>query len=275
MIFDIIVLTGTPWLWDLCTKSKKYQDLEEFLGTFKSKGPIIGLGLGSCYPLRFSQTVLNSIIKERDDLKKIYSQFDYISTRDSLAAFVLRSIGIKADFEVCPSFYAFQKIKHKKNNMDNENLLIFQDPAKSISREVLSQEEVNQIIEWQVTQYRNRITKIICITFKDYETAVKIWPEEVELISDFEKYVNLISISKKVISPRIHACIPAFSLGKEVEIVPIDTRALTAAACGIKLNYLNLVTELPLFETRLNPQDSYLRMIKNIKSAIVCGEIIL
>lgn len=268
IVFDVIVLTGTPWLWDMCTKSKKYHDLKEFLDVFKSKGPIIGLGLGSCYPLRFSQTVLNSIIKEKDDIKKIYSRFDYIATRDSLAAFVLRSIGIKADFEVCPSYYAFKKINPKKESMEIEDLLVFQDPAKSISGGVLSQEEVNQIIEWQTNQYRNHITKTICITFEDYETAIKIWPEEVELINDFERYVNLISIAKKVISPRIHACIPAFSLGKNVDMVPIDTRALTAVACGIKLNYLNLETELPLFATHLKPHDSYVRMIENIKLSI-------
>ena len=49
--FELIVICGTPWIWDKCEVSEKYYHLVCFLNKHPESIKI-ALGIGSCFPYR-------------------------------------------------------------------------------------------------------------------------------------------------------------------------------------------------------------------------------
>lgn len=232
---DIFVVSGTPWIWDCCTLSKKYQALKNLLEVYKNKKKI-AMGIGSCYNVNFS--ILNSQfnnpakIELNESLRLIWSQFDLIFTRDILAARILYRLGIKCFDEICTSSHLKHCIELPKETKKEKPSLIFYNPELGLSRKGLDKCFVEDYIFFQLRFIREYNPNIYTIEPMEYEwlTNQGILSER---ISDIKRLLEILNNSKFVLSGRIHSAIPSQMLGVETFLMPVDSRYLTAIKLGI------------------------------------------
>jgi hypothetical protein len=77
--------------------------------------------------------------------------------------------------------------------------------------------------------------EVIAINWGDYEWAISNGIDAT-LISDAGKLLRTYSRCDLVVSLRVHAAIPAASLGCEVGLLAVDSRALIAEPFGIPIS---------------------------------------
>lgn len=232
---DILVVSGTPWIWDDCTESKKYKALNNLISLYKDK-PKIAMGIGSCYTVNFN--VLNNQIKSkvkdnfRKELKKIWNKFDLIFTRDTLASKILYECDIKHYDEICTSSHLKKCIEIPKEKKLSPPVLIFYNPELGLSREGIDKYFIEDYIFFQLRFIREYQPIIYTIEPMEYEW-LKNQGILSERITDIKKLLEVLNDAKFILSGRIHSAIPARMLGVEVYLMPVDSRYLTVTKLGI------------------------------------------
>jgi len=246
--YDKLIICGTPWLFDQCFQSEKYQSLLE---TIKNhKGPKIARAIGSCYPYDWlDQKELTLQHEEENEyIKEFWEKFDHITVRDKLAEYVLNELGVNCTLEKCPSYHVVDLFGIKAKEPEY-NLLVIQDPEKSISGNALPSFDWHDLYKRVYDEYNP--LKVIAISEDDANYA-KDMGISAELIYEENPYnetetsvknlLEIIARANVVISARVHSAIPALSLGKETYILPLDSRYLTAELVGVK-KYGNIPKE--------------------------------
>lgn len=226
---DILVVCGTPWVWDQCGPSEKYRALEKALCR-ASTACKIGLGLGSCYPLEMS---VEDALGSAKALSGLWGQFSELEVRDRFAYDVFTRCGLSVQLRPCPSWWACEDVKANPTRP----LIIPVDPYHCVATEGLTGPELTSLDH----QWRNWFrllpsAKVVTVGLRDQEYVSGLG-RQAELIrqddpfSSEEETVNrllsAIASASFLVTSRIHAAIPALSLGIPTTIIPLDTRALT------------------------------------------------
>jgi hypothetical protein len=232
---DVFVVSGTPWIWDCCTSSKKYKALTNLLELYKDKKKI-AMGIGSCYALNaavLSQQIMSE--KKKGFIKELYevwNKFDLIFTRDTMASKILEHTGVKHFDEICTSSHLKKCIESPKIGKEVAPSLIFYNPELGLSRESLDKYFVEDYIFFQLRFIKEYSPNIYTIEPMEYEW-LKAHGINSERITDIKRLIEILNNSRFILSGRIHSAIPARMLGKDVFLMPVDSRYLTTTKLGI------------------------------------------
>ena len=247
---DLFVVSGTPWFWEVCHRSEKYEKLKNVLELYP-KAKKVGLGLGACYPLTtntFSKYIYPdpAAVKQGfgdwrlDDIQRIqnrFEKFDLLITRDRVAQEVLKTAGLESHETVCPACFAFDVRQNKV--LDFKPLLIFQDPAKGVSKVACDKDFSEQYTSFQMALHEKFNMDIVTSSPVDCD-----WLRDVaELKSEIDRpysswmrnvpdLLGVLESHNPIVSCRVHDAIPARMMGKLTYILPMDTRYLTAVKVG-------------------------------------------
>lgn len=246
---DLIVLSGTPWLWDMCHVSEKYNILKRIL-SFSNK-PKIALGIGSSYPLNHYPITLPQI-------KDIWNMFNFISTRDPIASAALTDAGVESYNSFCTSAYA-PIYNEAQWHLDTRPTVVYYDISTGIAKDVVRpwmQKAYNKFLLKVISQYN---AKVITITEAEQETLSNIGIESFTPKTPQEVAVSLIG-SQFVLSGRIHTAIPSAMQGIPTYIMPVDSRWLTTIPFGI----------LPIFKENYSSDPRFASVTKpNLREQVV------
>lgn len=232
---DIFVVSGTPWIWDCCTTSKKYKALTNLLEIYKNKKKI-AMGIGSCYAMNtnvLAQQVYGEHKKEFvKELHEVWSQFDLIFTRDTMASKILEFANVKHFDEICTSCHLRSCIEIPEKKKEMPPALIFYNPELGLSRESLDKYFIEDYIFFQLRFIKEYSPEIYTIEPMEYEW-LKAHGINSERITDIKRLIEILNNSRFILSGRIHSAIPARMLGKDVFLMPVDSRYLTTTKLGI------------------------------------------
>lgn len=167
----------------------------------------------------------------------IWNQFDFITVRDEYIKYIFDTIGIKCEFQLCPSYNTARHLQIAPQQ-GKYNLLVYYDILRGIGGEVMPKENGEKwanLMKDIITKYK--IDKIIAIKKLEVELArssnikVDLYAEDDVHSYSHEKVrslLNCLAAANFVISTRVHLAIPSICLNKKTTIVPFDTRYLTA-----------------------------------------------
>ena len=240
---DLLVVSGTPWFWETCRRSVKYQELSKIVALYPDMKKV-GMGLGSCYPIRTS--IVRDFIKPDmeavekgngdwrfDDILKIretFGKFSLLMTRDPVAQRLLKVTGLTSYEVACPAAYAHEGKPEKKT----KSLLIFQDPKASISKESCGGEFSRQYIDFQLKLVERYGMEIITASSPDSDWLIKNGVmSQPTFIKSPDEMFSVLDTCSLVVSCRVHEAIPARVSGALTYILPMDTRFLTATKLGV------------------------------------------
>ena len=275
-IADLCVISGTPWIWDKCHQSKKYQRLDHLLRALPKKTKKVALGIGSCFP--WATNVLDVYVYQKDDngvyeitrlhtrehLHKIFSSFDLVTTRDHLAFNILRKLDIHAFDCICPAAH-IEIPQHFYKKESQEPLLVFLNPHDGVSHESCDKIFMDDFIQFEKWFKDKYSPDVITMDSLDRDWCLGQGWEKVEWVREIPRFLEIVSQSSFVISGRVHATIPARLLGKRAYILPWDTRYLTA----VRLGAIPILTssDLDWWMYDLGPQEDTLNKVKEVVTA--------
>lgn len=230
--FDLLVVSGTPWIWDMCEKSKKYGVLSRMvLMAEAKKAKMIALGIGSCFPLA-TNTLLNHFTgnhkeETRESLKALYSKFNLVITRDQIAQICMNTIETESFLAPCPACF----MDYPESNKTGMPALVFYNPGKGLSADSFDDFFLRSFIECQV-QFINRMHPfVLTMSVADHRWLIQNG-FRTTLINGPIQLISALKSVPFVLSGRVHAAIPARMMGISTVILPVDTRYLTAAYVG-------------------------------------------
>ncbi len=238
--YDLLVVCGTPWLWDHCISSRKYRELQGLLSAFASATKI-ALGIGACLPFGETSKLLCRDQATVAGLQNVWEQFALITTRDRLAATILRKCGIPHHSDFCPSVLAVahhdrQGASYVHAGGKRKGGLVFYTPQHGISRTVLPREFVRQYLEMQISLARNHDLEVACLLPHERDYLADIFPDrDIAILDRAEKIIAFVANRETVITGRVHVAIPAFLAGAATFLLPVDSRYRTAAELGIPI----------------------------------------
>jgi len=212
------------------------------------KAKKIALGLGSCFPKEgYDYYFKNNIESTRNffDVEaskdksklgyKIFSSFDYISTRDLLTYKLLENAGIKSAYSVPSS--VFFPMNTKKRQSTDKSVLWFSDPTKGISKD--SFVDNTSYVDYQIQWAKDNKADIYCNTAGDKSTLIELgikgnYSTDLQFLSKhLQSYSNMLS-SRLQISILGH-------LGgiENVTLLATDSRALSVQGLPINIQYID------------------------------------
>lgn len=240
--FDYFVVSGTPWMWDMCHQSTKFQLLESIVSRLPKSCKKIALGIGSCFPLA-TNTMKNylwqmddkgnyEITREhtREKLYDLFSQFDLVVCRDRFASHVFQSLDLPVIDGICPA--AFIPDYRVKREGKKKPLLVFLDPNESVSRESCDKKFLEDYIQFQKWFKKEYDPKVITMDplSRDW-CAGQNW--DAPLIHSIPELAQIVHNASFMVSGKIHGAIPAAVWGVRSYILPIDTRYLASVRLGV------------------------------------------
>lgn len=243
--YDLVVVAGTPWLWDSFQKSVKYQNL---INCFKihNQAKKLFLGIGSCLTFDMVGTNILRRPEEQDGMRRLFRGHTVI-VRDDLAYMKLQYAGVDCASLPCPAYFCYSGHKEILERQDtaDTNVIVFQDPRKSISA-----------VDWQdsgkldavFAKYREFYTKhypkeVYVASAADIPGALEAGLPTPKVLKTADDTLNLMAGAKKVLSGRVHCAVPAIVSGADVELIPLDTRSLVVTARPQPLNLLSYFSE--------------------------------
>lgn len=244
---DVFIVSGTPWIWDMCHQSQKYKLLLKITKRFRNDCLKIGLGLGSCFPLasnvmdvyvyQQNSEGVYEITREhtREWLVNIFGSFDFVSTRDRLAYHILHSIGVSVEDSICPAAFIQQYVQ--ENTSPKKPLLIFVNPYDAVSRESCDNiflDDYIQFQKWFKETYNPDIITLDPLS-RDWCDGQKWNSKWMQNIEDgaILSFARIVKNSSFVVSGKVHGAIPAALWGVRSYILPMDTRYLACVRLGV------------------------------------------
>lgn len=231
--YDLIVVCGTPWLWDSFQNSVKYKNL---LTCFNTHGDAkrLFLGIGSCLTLEAAEDLI--ILERKEEVKGIRELFSKATVicRDTLALTKLHRAGIdKLNLLPCPAYFCYgdevQSInKLPESSMYGRNVLIFQDPSKSISKDSwVNPDKIKAYYDEVLDFYKEYDPDVYCTFADEVPAAVSLGLIRPVILRSEDHTLEVMRTAKRVLSGRIHCAIPAIVKGAITNIMPLDSRAMT------------------------------------------------
>lgn len=226
---DLFIVCGTPWIWDHCTGSKKYNELMHRLA--ESTAPKIAMGLGACFPMGFSCRTQEAASIHLPGLSEVLRSFTAIAVRDSDAQKACEAIGIRSKLLICPAVFAPQ-YKTFIPTLRKRDVLFYYGPQFGLSRSVLSKEFVQRYNDLQLNYARHCDARIVCIRNEEFD-FLKEQGFDAELLTSTEAVAQLLATeTATLLSGRVHSCVYAAPLKIPSALLPVDSRYLTYSQCG-------------------------------------------
>ena len=222
--YDLIVVAGTPWLWDHFYNTVKAKNLVECIKANPNAKRVF-FGIGSCLPLgKFDSHILRNK-KSQDYIRKFFSGALLI-VRDSLAQDLLQSAGLGAILLPCPAYYS---VDHYHNPKDN--YLIWYDPCQGISKSGWPRDS-DDYREYAKRFYDYNAKykpKVYCVYESEIPSALAAGLPKPEVIKGPSQTAEIASSASRMLTGRVHIGLPAAALGANVELLAVDSRYLTLA----------------------------------------------
>jgi hypothetical protein len=271
---DIIALAGSPWLWNGCEKSEKYKILVDACNRWP-EAKKVALGVGSC----FSQKCFNGIYYGPDDyffnhpprqvaLFELYKKFNVIVVRDLLAKFIFDKLGIASFNTFDTSIYSYHTIGLNKVGTGTRKALFFYNPHFGVSSEELdfnNNDYVNYQIEWAA---KNNAT----IFVNSAEDLLELESRKIDanFSVDLKFLFAQLSECDELLTGRVHMGVLGKLAGvKNVTVIPVDTRFLTAEKFDVNIHYIGKPYNFPKFimpptwENILSEEQKIVQLIKD------------
>jgi hypothetical protein len=250
---DLIVLAGSPWIWFNLEQSPKYKILLEAIEQFSSAKKI-ALGIGSCFPLRSLDPVktYNEMLFYSESvpiLRTVFTQFDLVLTRDSLAQAILNLASVPSLLSEDTSWWARNHFTRRVRS--DRSLCIYQDPTFCLSKGDLSDDYIHEFMETQLDFIRYNDAEVFAISAEDTFSA-NAQGFEARYVADLEWMAAHISERPQVLSGRVHMGVLAKIMGStNISVLPLDSRVLTLDVLkGIDVRY-DLAGRVALGEAEL------------------------
>jgi len=218
--YDLIVICGTPWLWDSFQKSTKYANLLSIFETHKDSKKLF-MGIGSCLNLKDIESDILRRSAEIEGMLKLFKGTTII-TRDHLANELLENADIDNTFLACPAFFAYNDYSlSKKEN----NVLIWCDPQKTISSGDWKSGKKLKAYHDEYMEFYNQYKPVVYCAFEnEIEKAVEIGLPVPKILTGWEMTLELMKDADNVLSGRVHCAVPALARGANVKLMALDTR---------------------------------------------------
>jgi hypothetical protein len=232
---DYAMVLCTPWIWDQAYLSPKYLALKDFSECVRA-GRYLALGAGSSYLLDYTGGK-GAYYDEKTGVicAKYWEKFDHIICRDRLAQHIFsHMVGPdKVSLMPCPSFYIAQTFEIVATR-EQDHILAFCDVSEKTWKHVKPR------IREAAMAYQDNLVRqgidVLAMTPQDRDTFRERYGRQPTYIHfDPLDVVNCLARYRKATSARVHACMPSLSLGLDVDIIPIDSRSLTAHHLGAKV----------------------------------------
>ena len=222
---DVLVVSGTPWLWDRFDESEKVRNLLLFLEGDNSTVRI-ALGIGSCYLSGYGPGP-----EARAAVDKVFGSFDAVLCRDPLAWEIAHgSLGDRALLRPCPSVFAPHALGVVADPTE-DLALVFVDPFHCFGSGYLDP-EVQRRVALVQDDLLNAGAQALCMTDVD-EQAYRARHGVPACASRHPQTIlEFLGRFSRVVSGRVHGAVPARALGCTVDLLPLDSRALTATLVG-------------------------------------------
>jgi hypothetical protein len=227
-----IVVAGTPWLWDQCTQSRKYQQLVR-LCALHPRTIKIALGLGACFPLNAGASLILDNPRTVLELRTLYKRFSCITVRDEESKTIFDAIGVTSVLLPCPSLLPAEPGRDRHTQDSLGPVLFFHDPSTGISSEVLDRDFCERYLATERRIVECFQARVFAVMRPDYQTARNLGLDA-ELLTSPDMILDTVSRASIVFSGRVHAAAPAAGMGKPTFILPTDTRYLTAGLVGAR-----------------------------------------
>lgn len=230
--YDLSVITCTPWIWHDADNSAKYAILRDYVSTINTR-KLIAFGVGSAYNLDHNnnQERYAGEIETRSTLD-VWGKVDKVVCRDRLAYLIYSEMlgSDKVELLPCPSFYSSQVFGVQPDPV-HERLLVFCNITPE-TQWGMQPGDVQIAMDLQDKLVSSGVPTMT-MTDGDYDSFVQRYGKKpAHDLRSPKRIIETIARYHSLISARVHACMPALSLGMDVDIIPLDSRSLTAIQVG-------------------------------------------
>ncbi len=219
--YDLLVVCGTPWIWDAFQNSPKYKNLQILFNTHQ-KAKKLFMGVGSCLYLRDVATNICRRPEEKQGIRDLFTRGTVI-VRDHLAKELLDEAYVESTFLPCPAYFCYgdEAVQPNKEGA----VLVFQDPTISISSGMWRDSAVLQKYTDEVMEFYNKYSPAVyCAWDMEIALAERIGLPTPMVLQSPDDTLNVMRKAKRVLSGRVHCAVPAIVQGADVKLMPIDSR---------------------------------------------------
>ncbi len=244
--WDVVVVCGTPWLWDSFQNSVKYENLQRVFDAVPSAKRVF-MGIGTCIHLDDIGSDILRRPEEIQGMKNLFSMSTVI-VRDRLSKTLLENAGIESDLLPCPAYFCYDE---QNTPSKTSNVVIWCDPRQTISASGWQDDKKYQdYCKIFVDFYKKHQDNIdvYCANSNELAPAIMADLPMPMVLEGYQHTMDIMRSAKNVLSGRVHCAVPAYSAGCNVNLVPIDTRALMFG----------------LFEKPLDYKEKYLQILRNV-----------
>ena len=272
--FDALIVCGTPWLWDKCVGSRKYEELRYLLNRYRHTKKI-ALGIGACLPFHFGKDLICADATIAAALRDFWQTFDLITTRDRLASEILNACGVTTHHTCCPSILSTSGYggQAPKRHTPNRGALVFYLPQAGISRESLPEDFVDDYVSMQLALAAAKNLDIACLTETEAKylgQRLKVDASTIRILSNADDIHAFVEGRKLLVTGRVHVAIPALMSRCDAYLLPVDSRYRTAAELGVGILW-RYGTKFPVIRIKPVPLRSLAREIRKSDILIPVG----
>lgn len=203
---DANAVVGTPWFWDACAGSDKYQWLRHLLD---ASPPLMAVGVGSCFPLGRDERMILDSPDQSEAIRSLWSRFTRVSVRDEMAKRLLDALGVHCILLPCPSVFA----------VDPEPL---PPPTPGSTIYITTRPWGTDTCHSQFLDH-----KAPDVTMFNYGYGKRS-------TNDVWRFLDHLASYETIISERVHAVTPFAGL-RRTAVIPVDSRHLTSTNAGVAL----------------------------------------
>lgn len=223
--FDAIVLCGTPWLWDRFYRSEKWRNLKRILAAHPQAKRVF-LGLGSCFDLDKMELDLCEDPRSQQEMREMWNQGLCI-TRDSLIQKKFEKAGVHSTRLPCPAFFSTSLAAVSPQARP---LLVWADPTATISGGYWQShpDDFFKMMDEDVMRFVAEAQPLIVKAFQNEPNYLTIDDDKERTIpvTTTRSAIYTMMAHNPIKSMRVHWAIPALAMGRDVSIVPLDSRHL-------------------------------------------------
>lgn len=254
---DCVILAGNPrFNWTEATTYWDWDVWQPILKAIKAGIPFADGWAGGSHPppLRRLDEMVAALarLQKTQRLLEFEAQASLCIARDTVAYHLLRRANPRTYLLPCSSWFAARWHHVAATRKEYHAVNVRRIPGEEWI--------VDRLVAVQCDLSRERMTYMIAHAESDYSWAKSVRPDipNLILLNDPESLLRLYARVDKLLSFRLHATIPALSLGARVCDMAIDSRSLAVREFGVQsvpYSDLRRADFLPSFQPASNEPD--------------------